>query len=103
MANDTAKLSIETPSAKSNNAPMLIPILPVPATALFIRSRRQSGEASTGGRREALRPCQPSLLLPCHRDFQSILWADDVVVSILAQVDLNPIHLARKGAGLPCV
>src|SRR5207344_1735091 len=37
-----------------------------------------------------------SLLLPRHRDRKTLLRADQVVVVVLLQIDLDPVHLAAE-------
>ena len=39
-------------------------------------------------------------LLPRHRQVQPLLWSDKVVVGVRAQIDLHPVHLPVKYAGL---
>ncbi len=39
-------------------------------------------------------------LLPCHRQVQPFLRSDEVIVAILAQVELHPVDLPVKHAGL---
>jgi hypothetical protein len=75
MLNDRAKLSIETLSAKSSKA------------ARFIQVKRGLPSRT----RSAARLCQPSQLLPRHRQVQSFLRSDEVIVVVLAQIDLHPV------------
>ena len=39
-------------------------------------------------------------LLPCHGQVQPVLRSDEVIVGVLAQVDLHPVDLPVKFAGL---
>jgi hypothetical protein len=38
-------------------------------------------------------------LLPGHGQIQPFLWSDEVIVDVLAQVDLHPIDFPIKYAG----
>ena len=45
----------------------------------------------------------PEHSLSCHRHVHPFLRTDDVVVGILAQVDLHPVNLSIKDAGIAVV
>ena len=43
------------------------------------------------------------VLLSCHGQVQPFLRSDDVIVAVLAQVDLHPVDLPVKDAGMASV